>query len=157
MSIGERIKFFRRKVGMTQKDLGVAIGYSDVTADIRIAQYESGKRTPKIDTLEKLANVFEISVSALDVPNTDTMNGIMHTLFSLEDSHGLTLTIRDEGCVAVLTDPDKLDDGLILNIYEWARKCDALRKGEITQEEYDDWRYSSNDFYSPSKDSPQLW
>lgn len=153
MSIGERIKFFRKRSFMTQKDLGVAIGYTQGTADIRIAQYESGKRTPKADTLEKLAEVFKVSPTALDVPNTDNMNGIMQTLFSLEDSHGLTLTIREEGSVCILTDPTKPDDGLLINIYEWARKCDQLRKGEISQNEYDEWKYNTSDFLSTSANS----
>lgn len=153
MSIGERIKFFRKRSFMTQKDLGVAIGYTQGTADIRIAQYESGKRTPKADTLEKLAEVFKVSPTALDVPNTDNMNGIMQTLFSLEDSHGLTLTIREEGSVCILTDLTKPDDGLLINIYEWARKCDQLRKGEISQNEYDEWKYNTSDFLSISANS----
>ena len=47
MSIGERIRYIRNLRGMTQKELGKAIGFDDRTADIRIAQYESGTRTPK--------------------------------------------------------------------------------------------------------------
>ena len=47
MAIGERIRFFRNLRGMTQKWLGQAVGFPQKTADIRMAQYESGSRTPK--------------------------------------------------------------------------------------------------------------
>lgn len=49
MAIGERIRFIRNLRGMTQKLLGTAIGFPEKTADIRLAQYESGTRTPKED------------------------------------------------------------------------------------------------------------
>ena len=47
MAIGERIRFIRNLKGMTQKWLGIAVGFPEKTADIRMAQYESGARTPK--------------------------------------------------------------------------------------------------------------
>lgn len=45
----ERIRFLRNLKGMTQKYLGVQVGFPEKTADIRMAQYESGSRTPKAD------------------------------------------------------------------------------------------------------------
>ena len=47
MSPGRRIRHYRMQRGMTQKTLGIAAGFSPETADIRIAQYESGARMPK--------------------------------------------------------------------------------------------------------------
>ena len=44
MSPGRRIWHYRMQRGMTQKTLGIAAGFSPETADIRIAQYESGAR-----------------------------------------------------------------------------------------------------------------
>ena len=44
MAIGERIRFFRNLRGMTQKYLGQLVGFSAATADIRMAQYEAGKK-----------------------------------------------------------------------------------------------------------------
>ena len=54
MAIGERIRFIRNLRGMTQKFLGLQVGFSGRTADIRMAQYESGSRTPKADLVEQL-------------------------------------------------------------------------------------------------------
>ena len=83
MAIGERIRFFRNLKGMTQKYLGMQVGFPEKTADIRMAQYESGSRTPKADLTNNLANVFGISTSALTVPDIDSYNGLMHTLLLL--------------------------------------------------------------------------
>ena len=81
MAIGERIRFFRNLRGMTQKYLGTVVGFPEKTADIRMAQYESGTRSPKADLTNKLAEVFGISPDALNVPDIDSYQGIMHTLF----------------------------------------------------------------------------
>lgn len=50
MAISERIHFFRTMRGMTQKYLGMALGFPEKSADVRLAQYENGSRTPKADT-----------------------------------------------------------------------------------------------------------
>ena len=46
MAIGERIHFFRTMRGMTQKYLGMLLGFPEKSADVRLAQYETGARTP---------------------------------------------------------------------------------------------------------------
>ena len=89
MAIGERIRFMRNLRGMTQKWLGQAVGFPQKTADIRMAQYESGTRTPKEDLVKALANVLEVSPLALSVPDIDSNLGFIHTLFAIEDIHGV--------------------------------------------------------------------
>ena len=71
MATGERIKHFRNLRGMTMKYLGQEVGFSESTADVRLAQYESGSRTPKADLIEKLAEALEVSPRALAVPDID--------------------------------------------------------------------------------------
>ena len=46
MAIGERIHFFRILRGMTQKYLGTIVGFPERSADVRLAQYETGTRKP---------------------------------------------------------------------------------------------------------------
>ena len=41
MAIGKRIKFFRNKKGMTQKQFGEMLGFLGKTSDVRMAQYLS--------------------------------------------------------------------------------------------------------------------
>ena len=143
MAIGERIRFFRNLRGMTQKYLGMRVGFSERTADIRMAQYEAGTRTPKADLVEALAYVLDVSPQALTVPDIDTDYGLMHTLFALEDKRGLQIgEIDGEICLRL----DKSDWNSYHSMFEmwnrWKKEADKLKAGEITKEEYDHWRYT---------------
>lgn len=60
-SVGQRLKFIRVYRGKTQKELGMLLGYPEKQADIRIAQYENNSRTPKADTIVKLAEALNVS------------------------------------------------------------------------------------------------
>ena len=91
MSPGRRIRHFRMLRGMTQKALGIAAGFPPETADIRIAQYESGARTPKHALLCALAEALGVSPSALDIPRIKSREALL--LLALEDEYGLTVTI----------------------------------------------------------------
>ena len=101
MAIGER-----NLRGMTQKYLGIMAGLPERTADIRMAQYEAGTRTPKEDLTKALAHALDVSPDALTVPDIDTYIGLMHTLFALEDIYGLTIEKRD-GEILMRIDPFK--------------------------------------------------
>ena len=46
MAIGERIHFFRTLRGMPQKYLGMALGFPEKSADVRLAQYERSWEYP---------------------------------------------------------------------------------------------------------------
>ena len=69
MAIGERIRFIRNLRGMTQKYLGTLVGFPEKTADVRMAQYEAGTRTPKEDLTKALAAALDVSPLALNVPD----------------------------------------------------------------------------------------
>jgi len=153
MAIGERIRFIRNLRGMTQKYLGMAIGFPERTADIRMAQYESGTRTPKDDLTNSLANVLEVSPQALDLPNIDSEIGLMHTLFALEDIYGIKIgEIDGEVCLRL----DKNRGTTYVSMFEmlnaWQQEAAKLDAGEITKEKYDQWRYKYPEF-----DTTQRW
>ena len=102
MAIGERIRFFRMLRGMTQKYLGMTVGFPEKSADVRLAQYENGSRSPKADLTAALAEVLDVSPQALSVPDIDSYTGLMHTLFTLEDLYGLKVRELDgEICLTV--------------------------------------------------------
>ena len=143
MVIGEIIRFFRNLRGMTQKYLGIQVGFPEKTADIRMAQYEVGSRTPKADLTNHLTKVFGVSTSALTVPDIDSYNGLMHTLFTVEDLYGLKINEID-GDICL-----HLDKGMGTNyitMFEtfsvWKEQAQKLKNGEISKEEYDTWRYN---------------
>lgn len=143
MAIGERIRFIRNLRGMTQKYLGMAVGFPERTADIRMAQYESSTRTPKADLTDALAAALEVSPLALNVPDIDSYNGLMHTLFAVEDLYGLHIgEIDGEVCLRL----DKSRGTSYLNMFDmlsaWQQESEKLKAGEITEEDYDHWRYT---------------
>ena len=148
MTIGERIRFFRNRKGLTQKQLGMMIGYSEKTADIRIAQYESGSRKPKKDTIEAIAYMLEVSPIAINVPNIEADLGIMHTLFTLEDTHGLHVEKMEDGRIGLIFDPWFPHNlrGLCDMVRVWYEEYQDFKDKKITKEEYDKWRYNYPDF-----------
>ena len=152
MAIGERIRFIRNLRGMTQKYLGTLVGFPEKTADIRMAQYEAGTRTPKEDLTRTLAAALDVSPLALNVPDIDSRFGIMHTLFALEDRYGLTIEIRD-GEMLFRIDPRRSKEASELSeqASAWAVVAEKYRAGEITKDEYDRWRY-----YYPQYDDTQI-
>lgn len=89
--IGKRIRYFRKKAGMTMHELGEKLGFNGSTADVRICQYETGYRVPKKIIVNQLADEFHVSPEALLPPDYDTVPGFMHQLFFLEERYGLTL------------------------------------------------------------------
>jgi transcriptional regulator with XRE-family HTH domain len=143
MAIGERIRFFRNLRGMTQKYLGTVVGFPEKTADIRMAQYESGSRTPKADLTNSLAEVLGVSPLTLSVPDIDSYLGLMHTLFTLEDRYGLTITKGENG-VSMHIDPRKGKDAAEVSemLCAWAEQAEKYRNGDISREDYDKWRYN---------------
>lgn len=155
MSIGERIHFFRNLRGMTLKYLGVMAGFSEKTADIRMAQYETGTRTPKEEILTKLANALDVSTAAIDVPNFDNYVGLMHTFFTLEDDYGLKVgEIDGELCLRLDRSKANAYCNLFELFYEWREQLVKLENGEITREEYDRWRYYYPKLSAVSVDPP---
>lgn len=152
MAIGERIHHFRLLHGFTQKYLGQMLGFSDTQADVRIAQYEKGSRSPKEKYLNALAEIFEVSPHALAVPDIDSYIGLMHTLFAIEDLYGLHIgEIDGEPCLRL--DKNKGSDYLsMLDMFQaWQKQAAKLDSGEITKEEYDEWRYTY-----PQKEAAEL-
>ena len=61
MSIGNRIREYRKAAGLTQKELAE----KSQIAEITLRQYESGKRTPNAEKLKNIANGLQISPSSL--------------------------------------------------------------------------------------------
>ena len=58
--IGKRLAQARKRVGLSQKELGIKAGIDAFAASPRINQYERGKHTPDFDTATRLAKVLKI-------------------------------------------------------------------------------------------------
>lgn len=154
MAIGERIHYFRIKRGLTQKQLGLGLGFPERSADVRMAQYESGTRTPKEELTATLAYALDVAPEALAVPDIDSLIGLMHTLFTLEDIYGLTIDeIDGEMCLRFGKGQDSdAPAELLAALKEWQCQVAGLKAGEISREEYDHWRHNF-----PKCDTSQRW
>ena len=62
MTVGERIKTFRKKKGLTQKQLAEKLGIIEET----IRKYELGKLNPKKETLLRIAQALDVQLIDLD-------------------------------------------------------------------------------------------
>lgn len=136
MSVGTRIKRIRKIRGMTQKELGIALGYDEKSADVRIAQYESNKRTPKQDTIMKLAEILDVNYRTLRDPSpfndenaTYCAEEIMNILFSLDDQGVIQLfNYTDES--------DKYDPRRIIGInIKYPLVQNFLKEFKVRQDE----------------------
>jgi transcriptional regulator with XRE-family HTH domain len=141
VAIGERIKRIRNLRKLTQKELGLAIGFDENTADVRVAQYESGTRTPKEDMLQKIAEVLDVNYRSIYEPTLYAAEDVMYTLFELDEHYGIQ--IHD----------DPLDDDPTENLsvcfgsrlindflYEWRQRKKDLADGVISKAEYMEWK-----------------
>lgn len=61
MDIGQRIKAARKAIGLTQDQLAQKSGVATIT----IRQYETGKRQPRIEQLQAIADALNISLDDL--------------------------------------------------------------------------------------------
>ncbi|MBO4898625.1 MAG: helix-turn-helix transcriptional regulator [Clostridia bacterium] len=88
---GMTLKLCRKYLGLKQKDLGKMLGFSDSTAEIRIAQYESGERKPKKETRLKMCDILGISEGAIKAPLLETEKDIVHILMHIDTLCGLKM------------------------------------------------------------------
>jgi len=143
MAFGKRLKFFRNRKGLTQKQVGEAVGFAGKTSEVRMAQYETEARTPKEPLIRQLAEMYGVSPRAIQVPDIDSEVGLAHTLFALEDMYGLQIgTIEGELCLRL--DRSKgLTYVKMLEFFEqWQAQAERVSTGELSPVEYDDWRYN---------------
>ncbi len=135
--IGRRIKRMRQMRKMTQKELGIAVGFKPECAEIRISQYESDARTPRAELARSMASTLGVSSQIIGKYDIATPDGLLCTLFELEELYGLSLFEREGHFYFRFIKPtgaDKL-------IARWYGKKKALFRGLITKDEYDNWKY----------------
>lgn len=101
LNTGKRIRHFRVLRGMTQKALGMAVGFPQDNADVRIAQYESGTRTPKRNLLCQIARALGVSPSALAVPHIKSSEELRCLLVALEDECGIKFSPQSDNTKAI--------------------------------------------------------
>lgn len=140
MAVGDRIKRIRNLRGLTQKELGLAIGFDEKTADVRMAQYESGTRTPKEDMLRKITDVLDVNYRSIYEPTLYTAEDVMYTLFELDEHYNLSVgDLEEQGELPhkVINFNTKIFDDFF---FEWQIRKHELADGKISRVEYMEWK-----------------
>jgi transcriptional regulator with XRE-family HTH domain len=146
MAVGERIKRIRNLRRMTQKELGLALGFDENTADVRVAQYETGTRTPKEEAIRKIADVLDVNYRSIYEPTLYATEDVMYTLFELDKHYSIRLhEVTDD------TDLDYTEKHIsvdfqtrLLNEFlaEWLERKKDLADGSISKAEYMEWKFN---------------
>lgn len=133
MKLGEKIKFIRTLRGMTQKELGLKVGFSSATADNRIRQYELGKMKPKEDKLALIAEALDVNIDSLnDIDiSASAGNKLFNLLFELERTQGLQVQKIEDKYVLVFDKESPLGDYYNEGLSSWYK---ARRKFFSTEE-----------------------
>lgn len=83
MDIGEKIKYLRTEKGITQKELASKLG----TSQQNLAQYENGKRKPKLETIQKIANALNVDPLVLIGQISETLSDNLKTEPNIEKAY----------------------------------------------------------------------
>lgn len=96
-SLGEKIHLYRELRGLTQKEVGKRVGYSENTAETRMGRYENDKNRPKEETIDSLARALEINRDSLYKTSFKSFNAMCHALFDIGVMHGLIPVLAKDG------------------------------------------------------------
>ena len=88
ISIGEKIKTYRKLNNMTQEDLSKE---SDLYVST-IKKYETGERKPKPDQLQKIADAFGVSVTVFLDFNINTISDVLSLIIKLDEQAPLKIS-----------------------------------------------------------------
>ena len=143
MILGERIKRIRTFRRLTQRELGLKLGYEERNADVRVAQYESGYRVPKKDTLMEIARILNVNYINFITEAPDCAEDIMQTFFWLDEDNRNTFHLFQ-----LIRNPSKCnasdDKSVRYNDSdewpEWWLRKEQLKSGEISEDEYFEWK-----------------
>ena len=125
-SIGYKIKIIRKFRGMTQKELGLAIGFDEKGADNRVAQYETDYRVPRKKTLEKIATALAVSPEML-YANDGSAETFIRDVFWMEEKDPCVI----QTCLQICE-----------YLKSWQSKRMNLAEGLISKKEYFEWKLS---------------
>ena len=102
MLLGKRIKELRRKNNLTQSELGKLVNVTKVS----ICCYENETRTPTLETLIDLANVFKVNVNELIGYNK-------YVVSEKNNNYGLTMSDEEIELIRELRRHNALYDKIV--------------------------------------------
>lgn len=119
--IGRRIRAIRIEKGLSQAELGEAMG---LTAD-RIQKYENGVRKPKFDMLKQFAYVLGVETIALMDPVVSNYIGAMFAFFEMEEHY--ELEVKKDGEKYLLQFGNGVTGTMNEYLKEWYEERETVR------------------------------
>lgn len=110
------------------------------SADVRIAQYESGTRTPKQALVELLAEALDVNPCFLVDDEILGAEGVMMMLFELDEHY--PISIEDCGDEDGNRRKGVVFGSILMTdlLSEWQRRKKHLADGKISKAEYTEWK-----------------
>lgn len=137
-TVGERIRYYRKREGLTQKQLAEACGITEAA----IRNYELDNRIPSFEMLDDIADALHVNYYALADPNLGALAGVIHCLFRLEYAHGLSpMELNGKTALVLDSSYNHIDTSFLeplLNRWLEARK--KLDSEEWSIDQYEDWQ-----------------
>lgn len=150
MTLGEKIKKYRMIKKMRLKELGVAVGFKESTADVRIAQYEANKMSPKSDIRTSIATALDVDLEALSDINISSPEELIHIFFELEETMNMNINKIDNKYFLEFNQGNT-NETLIEYLEFWYNKKSTLPNiSQITEEqqrEYSIWKSKFLKYY----------
>lgn len=151
MTAGDKIRMLRKFRGMTQKEVGIAIGLSEKGADIRITQYENGYRFPKPELLNEIARVLRVDPNNFHIRNSDSLQDLMYKLLWLDEGYPDFIHLFQVKQVAGNLPFASFGNttGIYFNspvmnefLNEWLLRQQELAEGKISEHDYREWKFN---------------
>lgn len=125
--LGKSIRKIRMRRNMTQRALAKA---TDGISESALRSYELGERSPKRDSLERIAETLDVAPACFDTYGIERYDELVHALFLLEDRFGIEPCA--DGSIRFT------DEAIQSCVCTWRDWKEFLEEGKITREEYED-------------------
>lgn len=139
MSFKYKLKKYRKLRGMTQKELGLAIGISEISAESTISQYERGAKKPKNRiTHIKLAQALDVPIRSLnDNDPTEPFYGFNY-LMVLSVINDFKINTEDNKIVLDIPETSPMYQ----QMQDYKKAKQMLEDGDMTQKDFEYWMLS---------------
>ena len=145
------MRMLRNFRGMTQTDLGIAIGFPEKGANSRIGQYEINYRTPKKELLDEIARVLRVNPNNFRIKNSGSLQDLMYELLWLDEEYPNFIHLfqlkQGAGPHPFLSCVDAV--GVYFNsptlnefMNEWSLRQQELAEGKISKDDYREWKFN---------------
>ncbi len=137
MTVGEKIRTYRKMRSISQKMLGeLAGGINEVT----IRKYEAGDRNPKPDQLLKIADALGISINIFMDFDIETVSDVLSLIFKMDEQLDIEFTGKKNKKGEYAPDSISLkfnNPAINDRLAKWARTRDLVQKTVDARDEFE--------------------